>query len=118
MSKNWYGSLNNRICERSKSDAPTVGMGVTEFCWSDRHAYEVIEVKDDRHITVRSYKCIRTDNNGMSDCQDYRYESDPNGSTHSLFLTKQGVWRERFGRKLGCNKWRVGYAEEYYDYSF
>ena len=119
MSSMWYGSLNNRIDERRRSAPPEVGMGATEYLWSDRHAYEVIAVKDDRHVTVRRYKAIRTDNHGMSDWQDYRFESDPEGVVRNLFLTNQGVWRERIGsRALGTNKWYVGSADEYYDYSF
>lgn len=115
----WYGSLNNRISERAKNPVPVVGMGATEYCWSDRHAYEIIEVKDARHITVRAYDCRRTDNNGMSECQDYEYVSNPDGEICHLFLTQKGVWRERYGnRKLGCNRWGIGHAEEYYDYSF
>ena len=57
----WYGSVNNRIMERGKgAEEITVGMGVTEFYWSDRHAYEVIEVIDQRHITIREYKAVHT----------------------------------------------------------
>ena len=55
----WYGSLNNRIMEQGKdAEVITVGMGVTEFYWSDRHAYEVTEVRDQRHITIREYKAV------------------------------------------------------------
>lgn len=119
MSSTWYGSLNNRIDERRRSAPPEVGMGATEYLWSDRHAYEVIAVKDDRHVTVRRYKCIRTDNNGISECQDYRFESDPNGRTAELFRTKKGFWVEREGRSYrNSNKWGIGVADEYYDYSF
>ena len=55
----WYGSVNNRIMEQGKdAEEITVGMGVTEFFWSDRHAYEVIKVTDQRHITIREYKAV------------------------------------------------------------
>ena len=55
----WYGSINNRIMEQGRDVAKiTVGTGVTEFFWSDRHAYEVVEVKDQRHITIREYKVV------------------------------------------------------------
>lgn len=119
MSSAWYGSLNNRIDERRRSAIPEVGMGATEYWWSDRHAYEVIAVKDERHVTVRRLKAIRTDGRGMSDWQDYKYESDPEGVVRQLFMTQKGIWRERIGsRELGTNKWYVGSADEYYDYSF
>ena len=53
MSK-WYGSLNNRLMEGQQfCDEIKVGTGVTEYHWSDRTAYEVVEVKDQKHVTVR-----------------------------------------------------------------
>jgi hypothetical protein len=118
MSDIWYGSVQNRIMERSNMPAPEVGMGVTRCMWSDREPYEVIEVQDERHIKVRKMHAKRIDKNGMSDCQDYIYTSNENGSVVDLFLTKQGRWRDRHGRKLGCDGWLIGKAEKYYDYSF
>ena len=118
MSKVWYGNIQNRLEERVKMPEPKVGMGVTEMCWSDRHAYEVISIKDKRHITVRRLDAIRVDNNGMSESQKYVYAPDEHNETASLFLTKKGEWREKEGRTLGCNIFVMGYAEEYYDYSF
>lgn len=49
-----YGSLINRL-EENRMIVPeiTVGTGMTEYLWSDRHAYEVIAVRDQKHITVR-----------------------------------------------------------------
>lgn len=113
-----YGSLHNRLLENADSPVPKVGMGATECGYSDRHAYEVIEVKDERHIVVRRLDSKRIDKNGMSECQEYEYTSNPRNHTCNLFLTKQGKWRERIGRRLGCNGWLVGKAMEYYDYSF
>lgn len=119
MSKVFYGSLQNRLMERSKMPEPQVGMGVTEFFYSDRHPYEIIEVIDSRHIVVRALDYKRVDDNGMSDCQDYEYYSNPANHTKKLFLTKQGQWRERYGdRRLGCNTFGIGFACKYYDYSF
>lgn len=56
MSRVWYGSLNNRL-EENKMFCKTieVGMGVTEYFYSDRRAYEVIEVKDQKHVSIREY---------------------------------------------------------------
>ena len=50
----WYGSLNNRL-EENRQFVPEikVGTGMTEYYWSDREPYEVIDVKDQRHVTVR-----------------------------------------------------------------
>lgn len=56
MSRVWYGSLNNRL-EENKMFCKTieVGMGVTEYFYSDRRAYEVVEVKDQKHVSIREY---------------------------------------------------------------
>lgn len=119
MSNRWYGSLQNRIAEAAKMPEPQVGMGATEIYYSDREPYEIIEVKDARHITVRALDWKRVDNLGMSDSQDYEYTSNPSNRTKKLFLTKQGRWRERYpDGRLGCNSFLIGYAERYYDFTF
>ena len=56
MSKVWYGSINNRLEENKMfCKEIEVGTGMTEYSWSDRHAYEVVEVKDQKHVAVREY---------------------------------------------------------------
>lgn len=56
MSKVWYGSLNNRVEENNMyCETIEVGTGMTEYLWSDRHAYEVVEVADQKHVKVREY---------------------------------------------------------------
>lgn len=113
-----YGSLTNILRARERGKKPEVGMGCTEILWTDRHALEIIAVKDDRHCTARYYDTKRTDSNGMSECQDYQYISNPNNRTVELFLTKKGEWRERYPDRSYGNRFAIGYAEEYYDYSF
>ena len=111
----WYGSLQNRLEENMVGrPKPEVGMGVTEYFYSDRHAWEVVEVKDDRHITVRrmKYKCLDYF------AGEWECYPDENGRTAELFLTKKGQWRERYGRSLGTNIFGIGHAEEYEDPSF
>lgn len=52
----FYGSLNNRLEENKMyCDEIKVGTGMTEYSWSDRHAYEVVEVIDQKHVIVREY---------------------------------------------------------------
>lgn len=52
----WYGSINNRMEENKMfCDEIKVGTGMTEYSWSDRDAYEVIEVIDQKHVIVRKY---------------------------------------------------------------
>ena len=57
MARQWYGSLNNRIEENKMfCDTIEVGTGVTEYSWSDRHPYEVVEVKDQKNVAIRGMK--------------------------------------------------------------
>ena len=119
MSNVWYGSLQNRLAERTIQPEPEVGMGVTEMMWSDREPWEIIEVIDERHIVIRALDSKRIDNRGLSECQDYEYFSNENNRTARLFKTKKGQWRERIGRNgLGDTKFVIGYADKYWDPSF
>lgn len=128
----FYGSILNRLQENSTGATPVVGMGVTELCYTDRHPYEAIEVKDAKHIVVRELDYKRTDRNGMSEHQEYEYTSKPDGEIYHLVL-RNGRWRNyawedsyddecnrtrKLARKLGSNGWYVGKAERYYDFSF
>ena len=116
MSKQWYGSLQNRIMERTTTPKLEIGMGVTKCLWSDCHAYEIIAIKDDRHITVRrmGHKCKDYF------AGDWEIWSDPSQKEIlNLFKTKNNGWRERIGKNgLGDTKFAVGYAREYEDPSF
>lgn len=58
-----YGSLQNRLVEGRDFTYGNikVGTGVTEVLYSDRHAYEVIAVKDQNHFTIRRMKAISTE---------------------------------------------------------
>lgn len=110
----WYGSVQNRILEHIATDKVVVGMGATEILWSDRHAFEIVAVKDERHCTARRMKCTII---GDWYSQDYKIESDEDGYTVELFKTKEGRWVERHGRAYG-NRFAIGWADEYIDPSF
>ena len=125
-----YGSLNNRFMENCAGPAVIKeGMGATEYCWSDRHAYEVVKVVDAKHLLVRQYEAERIDSNGMSESQEYKFTlpeykewvdeyGEKRNNNIKLVLTKKG-WKERMSNgKLGCNLFGIGEADEYYDYSF
>lgn len=73
----FYGSLDNRFAEGKTYGKIEIGTGVTEMCYSDRHAYEVVEIIDEKHLVIRRCKATRIDNNGMSDSQSYKYELEP-----------------------------------------
>ena len=84
----WYGNLNNRIMEQGKdAEEITVGMGVTEFYWSDRHAYEVTKVTDQKHITIREYKHIHK---GEPYTNNWELVSDP--TRPEIDLVKRGKY--------------------------
>lgn len=54
MATKFYGNLMNRLEEGKQFCGKiTVGTGMTEYHWSDRTPYEVIEVRDQKHVTVR-----------------------------------------------------------------
>ena len=111
----WYGSLQNRLDERTVQPKPYVGMGATAMYWSDRYPYEVIAVKDDRHITVREMG---------STCIDYfagewEVYPNPDGCVKNLYKTKRGQWRQRIGKNgLGDVVYCLGVARRYEDPSF
>ena len=82
MSRKWYGNLSNRIDEdRQFCSEIEVGTGVTEYHWSDRDAYEVIEVKDQKHVTVREYDHIHI---GAPMTNHWELVSNENNPTRNL----------------------------------
>ena len=95
------GSLQNRLMEgRDFTDGDMkVGTGVTEVLYSDRHAYEVIAVKDQNHFTIRRMKAIPT---GEYMSYTWKLESDATQPTYDIeringvfykvnYLTKEKV---------------------------
>ena len=128
----WYGSVQNRIDAECEMPKPEIGMGVTELMWSDRYPYEVIEVISEKKIRIRELGYKRTDKNGISECQDYRFFSKPDGEVKTLVL-RNGKWRDLVKdyardangklvlvetRRLGCDQWLIGRAKMYRDPSF
>lgn len=92
-----------------------VGDGVTVNLYSDSHAGTIIR-RTRCSLWIQRDAAFRIDKNGMSDCQDYRYERDPNGTVY------QARWSEKWGCFIyGGHKdgkpISVG-RHEYYDYSF
>jgi len=86
MSKVWYGSINNRLEENKMfCKEIEVGTGMTEYDWSDRHAYEVVEVKDQKHVYVREY-----DHKLRGEAYSNDWELIPNEKKPIKYLTKRG----------------------------
>lgn len=144
----WYGSINNRIMEQGKdAEEITVGMGVTEFYWSDRHAYEVTEVTDQKHIKIREYKAIH-----VGQAYENKWDLVSDETRPEIDLVKRGkywytyatvtredledadmdfrVWMCNWGfdwdtimkngkqTKYHKKNIVIGYADYYYDYEF
>lgn len=85
MSK-WYGSLDNRFEEnRQFVDTIEVGTGVTEYFWSDRHPYEVVEVKDQKHISIRAM-----DHESAGECYSNQWILKSNEDAPVEELAKRG----------------------------
>ena len=112
-----YGNLMNRIMEGPFTEMPMleVGDGVTITMFSDRHAATVIDVSPSgKTVTVREDTAIRTDTNGMSDAQEYRYERNLEGAEQTF---RWSTKRKKFsGGSRGGGL--IGGRKHYYDYSF
>ena len=87
MSKVWYGCLTNRLEENKMfCEKIEVGTGMTEYYYSDRHPYEVVEVTDQKHIKVREL-----DHRHIGDgCMDNHWELISNENNAIKALTKRG----------------------------
>lgn len=85
------GSFINMLMSNN-STVPEVGKGATVLMWTDRHAYEVIEVSDDKkRVVVQQYFPKRIDKNGMSESQEYEYkELSP---VKEVIVWKWGGWK-------------------------
>lgn len=87
------GSLTNWIMSAGSMIEVEVGMGATILCWTDRHAATVI-AWDGKTLTVQTDKCERTDSNGMSDAQQYRYARNVAGEVYRFRRRRNGQWCE------------------------
>lgn len=77
MSNLMHGSVINRFEEGAQIGELEAGMGATEMLYSDRHPWTVQKIISDKRVVVTRDKATRIDANGMSDCQEYAYESTP-----------------------------------------
>jgi hypothetical protein len=127
------GSLTNHLYSRMTigQPEPVVGMGVTVLGWTDRHPGTIIKLSTTKLsqtvALVQEDKATRTDGNGMSECQSYSYEANPEGRLWNFRQTKTGSWEEvTFNQRTGrFNKaegggygLRIGERDKYHDYSF
>lgn len=86
MAKIWYGSVQNRLAENRQFVLEIkVGTGVTEYGWSDREAYEVIAVKDQKHVTIR-----KLDHRLVGEPMSNEWELTSNENNPTYSLAKRG----------------------------
>lgn len=145
----WYGSLQNRLMENTQFDGEIkVGTGVTELMYSDRHPYEVISVKDQKHITVREMGHRNIGGAYSNEWELYSNEENPERELTKrgkywywtvtvtadildkiddihikLFLLHNDINIDRLKEKGKVTKYRranvvIGFADYYYDYEF
>lgn len=95
--------------------APEVGMGATILLYTDRKAATIIQVHaSGRMLVAQLDHAIRTDSNGRSEVQTYRYEPNPEGAKRVFRLNKKGMW---VGSGGGPQLY-IGSREHYHDYGF
>lgn len=120
----------NQILSRAVNGqpTPTFGMGATILHYSDRDPATIVEVtvlKGITYLEVQEDNAIRTDKNGMSECQDYQFSPNPNGRKYRFRQEKNGMWQYivyneetgRWNKKQGASL-RIGERDKYYDFSF
>lgn len=108
------GSLVNAIMSNGNDIEPTIGMGATELCWSDRHPLTVIDIsKTGKTITLQKDNAKRIDKSGMSESQNYEYSRNPNGVIYKARKNSKGQWKI-----IGGHRILLGKREEYFDFSF
>ncbi len=114
-----YGGLINRIMETTvNAPTPVAGMGATLLSHSDRRPYTIHKVEG-KKLWATEDKSTRTDKNGMSESQEYVYETlwADSPESWSLFtLRKDGQWHE--GTKLSGHILAIGKRDSYHDFSF
>ena len=117
-------SLVNHLYSRTAEPEPVVGMGATLIMYTDRHAYSVVSW-DGKILGVTQDIISRVDTNGMSDSQDYAYVTDHNATPEYYKKDNKNKWvrivlnkNTKRWKQHRCGTLKVGFRDEYYDYSF
>jgi hypothetical protein len=109
-----HGSFQNTILGSSEP-VPVVGMGATEYKWTDRCAYTIVRVSESgKTFWMQEDKAERVDANGMSEAQSYEFTPDPTAPLVEVRINKRLGWKiVGGGGRVG-----IGHRSAYYDYSF
>lgn len=100
---------------------PEVGMGGTILMYTDRHAFTIEKVsKSGKTFYFRKDTAIRTDKNGQSENQSYRFERNTKNPLCMAKLHKNGRYytNEVYGQGRCDTPVSIGERCEYYDYGF
>lgn len=114
------GNLTNRIMENDKTNVEIkVGTMMTEYLYSDRNVYEVIEVKNQKCVKVRQMSARHKVAFSNDNVELY---SDKNNRVKEL-VYRYNNWYEKYvdySGKVCYNKVKVvfGRADYYYDFEF
>ena len=110
---NGHGSLTNAFAGTPADVVPKPGMGITIIMWTDRHAGTITRVSPSgKTFWYREDRATRIDGNGMSESQEYTFETVTEGPERCARRCKDGQWRD-CGTKIV-----LGYRSEYRDFSF
>lgn len=75
MTKKLYGDIFNRIYEGGTfTEDIKVGTGVTQYLYTDKYAYEVVEVISPNELVIRKCEATRIDDQSCPSTQKYEFK--------------------------------------------
>lgn len=98
-----------------------VGTGGTIYLFSDRVACTVISLPLGHRaswVEVQEDRAIRTDDNGMSDSQDYTYQPNPEGRKTRFTLRKNGLYIRQGDPMKNGILLKLGSRSHFHDFCF
>lgn len=116
-----YGSVVNRMAERTLQPVPVVGMGATMQLWSDRVPYTVVEVSKEtvtkvldtekgevtrvypKYIIVTEDKYSIIEGSAQNGSAVYKYETDPSAKPKKFILNGH-LYREENKKCVGVDE--------------
>jgi len=107
-------SMTNYLLSGTKGQpTPEVGMGITLLSWTDRSAGTIRRISPSgKTFWFSDDLATRTDTNGMSEMQEYRFET-VDGPQRAAKKAKDGSWKE-----VGGGRIRLDSRSAYHDFSF
>lgn len=118
-----HGSLQNVIIAGTRGatspQLPAVGDPCTVVYWSDRHAYEVVEVRATKRpsVYIRPYVAHIVSGSGHDGSAVYRFEPNPTAPWTRVTFRK-GSRKVACWQTVGGAPVTFGKADEYLDPSF